>query len=138
MNLLNGQLVKILFRNGTSIEGFIDKWSDESSEYILKSIDGENIFIIQDPVNDIMIVRVKLDSPQKNNEIEPTKQISQLQKIPLQLPLDMDLRTKTLTQLRTKAIEEEKKVISEKLKDHSITQNIPVNYSLPSFIKGHK
>lgn len=107
MKLKPNEKVKIFFRNGTTTEGIICAW--EKDNYTLKSLDGKNLLIVQDPAQDIMLVKIVID--------EPPKQIISMNDI----KIDDPDKHKKLADLRAELIEEEKKAITEKLRTHTIT-----------------
>lgn len=135
MKLIANQLVKILFRNGNSVEGIVEVWEDGS--YILRSLDGKSILIIQDPVQDIMAIKVMLDSQE---EIEMPEEIARQSTIPappqpsveIAEPSNDDLRHKKLAELRIAAIAHEKMMVAEKLRSHHISNTMPVKYTFPN------
>jgi sRNA-binding regulator protein Hfq len=145
MQIEPNQEVKILFRNGTSVEGVVLVWD---KEYILKSRDGKSILIIQNPEQDIMAIKVILNTAEpktKNNyeygvkkNVKPTIETSKVvteDDDPDSLQrFAMDLRAAKLAELRIAAAEEERKAISEKLKSHNIGEVKQTNYGYPSIL----
>ena len=145
--LLPNQLVKILFRNGTSVEGIVDIWD---GDYVLRSEDGKSVLIIQNPEQDIMLVKVILneeapvaESLYEDREKRP-KPVFSIQKEENEDPEDafsdfsgldsMSLRAKKLSQLHLAAVEEERKIITARLNNHQITEVKPVNYGYPNIL----
>jgi hypothetical protein len=128
MKLEKEQRVKLLFKNGLSIEGFIDSWVE--GNYILRSLDGESLLIIQSPDEDIMAVKVMLHMQPAIKE-NPEKTASQ----PEEPPSEQELRIRKLAELRLEAAAEERRIISSKLKDHHIGDVRKVGYGLPGFLK---
>lgn len=150
MKLLPNQLVKVMFRNGASVEGIVDIWDED---YVLRSIDGKSVLLIQDPVQDIMAVKIILEDASITNEtniethgnvakVKNTSQLrdnrqQQLKEISKRLqddavPTSMELRAKKLAELRLAAIAEEKRMVAEKLSNHTIGEVKPVIYGLPT------
>lgn len=139
MKLEPGYQVKIMFRNGTSVEGIIYRW--EEDEYVLRSVDGESILYIQDPVQDIMAIKVIVSKQQEhstNTKLPLNKmqdQIEEIAKNIIKEPNDRDNKIRTLAELKIAQAEAERKIISEKLKDHHIGETRKVAYGLPGFFK---
>jgi hypothetical protein len=135
MKLIANQSIKILFRNNTSAEGIVEVWED--GDYILRSLDGKSILIIQDPVQDIMAIKVMLDDSQEI--IEMPEDIATQSTIPPPQPTieiieasNDDLRHKKLAELRIAAIAHEKMMVAEKLRSHHISTSMPVKYTFPN------
>jgi hypothetical protein len=131
------QHVKIVLKDGISIEGIVDVWS--ISEVILKSIDGQSILIIPKPNEDIMLIKIILTENKKElkSPIEAKSELEQKFKETLENnpdPYDIE-KNKTLAQLKIEMNKQEKKIISEKLKGHHASDIKPVQYSYPGFIK---
>lgn len=122
-----GEKVKIIFRNNSSIEGIIESWSkDEAS---LKSLDGKHIFVILNPYEDILLVKI---------EVQETKPMVKLpEPKPIDLPQEEseDLRIKKLAELRILQNKAERETIANKLKDHNITDTRKVKYEYPGFFQ---
>jgi len=133
MKLLPNQLVKILFRNGTSIEGIVEVWDED---YVLRSEDGKSILIIQDPSQDIMAIKVILRE-QDLKRIEP-KQNYAADDPDSSIPNPQELRAKKLAELHLLAAAQEKQDVINKLRNHNIGEIKQVKYSPPSFLKGNK
>ncbi len=129
-----GQHVRCVLSNNLIIEGIVDSWEDEKS--VLKSLDGESVSIIQNTSRDVVLVKIILKEYKKpaeriviKNELE--KKFDEEKKKPIQ----DDLRLKNLAELKVLMIEQEKKIISEKLKDHHISDIKKASYGQPKFFK---
>jgi hypothetical protein len=136
-----GQHVKCILRTGAIAEGIVDEWFNNHVQ--LKSLDGESILIITHPAEDIMLIKIILEPKNQTEEIadkiraksaleqkfEETRQGHD--------PNNADDR-KTLAQLKIELVEQERKIVSEKLKDHTATQ-IPkiTRYHYPGNMYGH-
>lgn len=131
-----GQYIKCIFRNNAIIEGIVESWSDQRS--VLKTSDEENLLIIQRTADDVMIVKIVLESqkvkPIKNKIIAKSNLEKEFSEV-YEQPSDNDLRTKRLAELKIMMAEQEKKIITEKLKDHHCSGIKSINYQYPSFIK---
>jgi len=153
MKIEKGQCIKILFRNASAAEGIVESW--ENDDYVLKSFDGKSFLIVQSPKEDIMAIKVMtvyLEDDQDLKEI-PKENLSivgdaALRKdigeiitsVALKQPVisesdEQNIRIKKLVDLRIAEAEAERKIISEKLKDHSISETRNVEYGLPQFLK---
>jgi sRNA-binding regulator protein Hfq len=144
MKLLQNQLVKILFRNGTSVEGIVEVWDPD---YVLRSGDGKSLLIIQDPKQDIMAIKVILS---EDHSKKPTD-ISEVEEVPEAVPeetpeeckeLDpIRLRAMRLAEIRREAAAADARLFKERLRSHEITESKPIQYGYPSIltkIKGNK
>jgi len=134
------QYVRIIFKNSTHAEGFVESWSGR--EAVLRSADGTSLLIIQDVAADIMAVKVYFDPPEKQSkieeEIERKQEIEQdFEEVHKEPEIDQYAKARTLLELRKLQAEQDRKIVSEKLKDHTATQtNVTVpKYELPGFFK---
>jgi hypothetical protein len=108
-----GQYVKAIFYNSIQVEGFVQEWSDKQAT--LKTDDGRSFFCISN-VQDVMAVKIMIE------EIaSPPKQLyvleQEFQEVQA-LPSKESLRIKKLAQLKKMMIEEEKKIVSNKIREH--------------------
>lgn len=118
----SGKHVKIILRNGAMAEGTVEEWY--ANEVKLKSLDGESILIITHPAEDIMLIKVFLEKESEEEENllteedadEFAEQFTEAEAT--HDPTDPDSR-KSLAQLRIEMIQQERKIIAEKLKNHS-------------------
>lgn len=135
------EYVRVIFRNSTQAEGIVQSWSEH--EAILRSLDGASLLIIQDTSSDIMAVKVYLAAPDTSTpdvldkEIEHKEEIdSDFEEVKQEVGVDEYLRAKTLLELRRLQLEQDRKIISERLKDHTPSGNqMKVQYELPRFFK---
>lgn len=125
-----GQYIKCLLSNNSLIEGYVESWT--SVQVQLKSLDGKSILIINRPDDVISVIKIALDSAKKQENL--TDLDSQFKKA-YDEPSGSDLRTKKLAELRILQAEQDKKNVSDKLKDHTIGQIKKVQYGYPGFIK---
>lgn len=122
-----GQYVKIIFRNSTHVEGFVDEWSD--TKVILKSEDGGSYLIIMNLTADALAIKVNTGSAPA--PFVPKEDLEkQFQEIYEQPSANNDLRIQSLAKLRAALNEQDKKIIAEKLVKHvpSQQQNPGVKY----------
>lgn len=148
-----GQHVKCILRNGAVAEGIVEEWYNNVVQ--LKSLDGESVLIITHPAEDIMLIKILLDMPKIDlplvDEVTDTISVetssgyrhvkeeisdleSKIQKAN-DLPSDDPTRLKTLAQLRVMKAEQEKKIISEKVRNHYPNEVRKVDYGQPGFFK---
>ena len=140
MKPTEGQYVRCLFRTGLSMEGLVEKWS--SGGATLTSVTDESTIIITHPDEDVMIIKIlppeTIPDPTQENK-KPTKETHKYTTVDAAFeaitkesadPFD-DLRNKTLAELKTKANEQEKKIIANKLKRHVPTHVRRPNYGYP-------
>lgn len=145
-----GQHVKCILRTGAMAEGIVEEWLDDVVQ--LRSLDGESVLIIPHPNDDIILIKivlsmVKIDSP-VINEINDSAdvidsrgvqiiegELNQKYQEAIALPIEDPKRVKTLAELRIMMAAQEKKIISEKVKNHHITETPKVQYGQPRFLK---
>ncbi len=121
-----GQHVKCFMRSTMVLEGTIEEWSN--SQVVLKSLDSESIMIIHHPQDDIMITKIVLD---KNPEEKPLNEAEKIKKKitdkleikeTLQQVLnpvtDEDLNKANLKRLRELVVEQDRKLIAQKRREH--------------------
>lgn len=141
-----GKHVKLLLQGNLILEGIVKDWFED--QVILTSLDKKSISIVMHPEEDIRVIKVILesednlteDSSSENSEPIPDKKEinTELEKKFNEVynsPSENDLRVKTLTELKSQLIEQEKAIISEKLKNHEINEVRTVKYELPRFLK---
>jgi hypothetical protein len=114
MNPVKDDHVVVAFRNGTSTEGIVQSWSDSKSVLLSKK-DNSNIIILHTS-EDVMLIKIitKVDLKKEiitkniiENKIEETIE-----------ELSSEKRLEKLIELRTELIEQDKKIITQKLKEH--------------------
>ena len=138
-----GQHVKCVLRTGAMAEGIVEEWFNNVVQ--LRSLDGESVLIIPHPNEDIMLIKIILDSPKTQAEEIKEKIIKKSSKNNTELeerlleaykqPSDDNLRIKKMAELKVLMVEQEKKIIAEKLKDHRIGDTRKVEYGQPEFYK---
>ena len=137
MKPIKGQSVKCFLQSSIILEGIVEEWSDE--QVILKSIGEKNLIIIHRPNVDIMVTTVLLVPSEPVKELpEIKKQILNKLKETLESSED-DVKDKNLKQLRKLVIEQEKKIISDKQKEHTSSSQAGTSYTDQSklFLKGN-
>jgi hypothetical protein len=141
-----GQHVKCLLRTGVLAEGIVEDWGERTVQ--LRSLDEENILIITHPNDDIMLIKVVLNTHQSAAEkvAEKIRRAGPERPVPesadlkqkfqevYDSPSDDDLRLKELADLKIMLIEQEKKIIADKLKSHHIGPVNKAKYGYPGFL----
>jgi hypothetical protein len=131
-----GQHIKCILRNSTVVEGIVIEWG---AILQLQSLDGESLLIVHHPEEDIVLTKVVLTSDdveqEESEKIESPDFQQQFQRAVAQ-ENEIDLRTKSLVELRQLQAKQTKKIIARKLKDHSLGQVQKVTYGQPGFLKG--
>jgi hypothetical protein len=128
MNPQKGQQVRCVLRNNLIIDGVVESWTDNKS--VLRAKDGSSVSVIQHTDQDVVIVKILLkESSQGTHELE-----NQFEK-ELEKPSDDNLRLKNLADLKCMMIEQEKKIIANKLREHHIGEVKKVTYGQPGFLK---
>lgn len=127
-----GDYVKVFFKNGINAEGFVEHWTDFNS--VLRS-DNDDILIIQNVKEDVMLIKVfpNKSSKDKNKNIYLQEINQKIEDIKTE-PID-NLKLKDLSDLRKMQAIQEKKIISEKLKSHHLSEIKEVKYDVPRFFK---
>lgn len=124
-----GQYVKIVFRNSTQAEGTVEFWSDKES--ILVSTDKLSKFIIFNTQDDVMAVKICYEAPVVEVKKRFEETVEEFKRVYAEPSTD-ELRNHNLAHLKTLMNEQEKKIISDKVKSHTITNSRPTQYGLPS------
>lgn len=143
---VKNQYVKVIFKNSIQAEGYVETWSE--NQVILRADEGLSLLIIQDPQADIMLVKVFPEPEEQTNVPEPQPVITEevkrkedidqdFEEVKREAEIDQYLKAKTLLELRKLQMEQDRKIISEKLRDHtpSPSQVKVPKYELPGFFK---
>lgn len=141
-----GKHVKLLLQGNLILEGIVKDWFED--QVILTSLDKKSISIVMHPEEDIRVIKVILepeDISTQSSSSEDSEPIPDKKEIKTQLekkfdevynsPSEDNLRIKTLSELKSQLVEQEKAIISEKLKNHEIGEVRTVKYELPRFLK---
>lgn len=119
----NDKHVRVVFRNGTIIEGIVKEWVSNYVE--LRSLSDESIMIIAHPEEDIMLIKVLPDKPVK----EPKSAVEEMaDKIrakaaeivenPPQTEEQAELQQKSIAELKRMVTEQDRKMIRKRIRDH--------------------
>lgn len=122
-----GQYIKCILKNNLVVEGIVDSWSKDAA---ILATDGSSLSIIPNVTENVILVKiifktsqqVKSDLEQKFHEVH-------------QSPSDDDLRNQKMADLKILMIEQDKKIVSEKLKDHNITDIKRATYDQLGILK---
>lgn len=149
MLLLRNQHVKIIFKNGITIEGIVLQWDPKSEEYkyVLKALDDNSLFIINGQ-EDIMIIKVVDNSRQEISEEDAQEELQkeeelqsnfeeikeQVDEVYEQPRHDLN-DIQNLANLRKKLAESERQLIANKLRQHHIKNPQGVKYEHGFFKK---
>lgn len=147
-----GQQVKVIFRNGTVVEGIVNVWENNTVE--LKSLDDKSVLIISHPAEDIMMIKVSLEPEEppfkmvdKGTHMEtPDGRFQIAKKIDINDAwrdavnetdhLDPE-QIKTLAELRMELNKREKEIIALKLREHRPSRSPQIGpYHYPSAVAG--
>jgi hypothetical protein len=141
-----GKHVKLLLQNNLMMEGIVQEWSNK--KVALLALDGKSTSIIAHPRYDIRVIKLiheekSLQEPKdqitekpvssdlEDSKSELDKKFNQVK----QSPSDNQLRIKTLAELKSELIEQEKIMIASRLKEHNIGEVKTVRYEQPRFFK---
>jgi len=127
MNLIQkGQHVKCVLKNNLLLDGIVESWSDTIS--VIKSMDGLHSNIILNTLRDVIVVKIIHKHPaQFKTELE--QQFTET----VLAPSDDELRLKKMAELKSLLVEQEKKIITDKLRSHHVSEVKKVNYEFPRF-----
>jgi hypothetical protein len=131
--------VKLLLSGNIIVEGVVKSWNANSVHLI--SLDGSSTSIITHPNEDIRVIKVFEDKVEdvelpKNTTSKAT--VSSLQnkfEETYKQPTSDNLRLKKLVDLKKDLIQQEKEIIANKLKEHTVEEVRKVKYEQPGFFK---
>ena len=126
-----GQHVKCLLKTGVLAEGKVEIWNE--NEVQLLSLDEKSILIITHPTEDIMLIKLLLNKQSKiiDNIVIDNSIITEKENH----SNNNDDRLKNLVALRKELVEQERRIISDKLKTHEASGAMKVKYEQPKFCK---
>jgi hypothetical protein len=128
MNPQKGQQIKCVLRNNLIIDGIVESWTDNKS--VLRAKDGSSVSVIQHTDQDVVIVKILLkELTQMKQDLED--QFEQ----ELEKPSEDELRLKNLADLKSMMIEQEKKIVANKLREHHVEGVKKVTYGQPGFLQ---
>jgi sRNA-binding regulator protein Hfq len=129
-----GQYIKVFFRNGMQAEGIVQSWSEMKS--VLLIADGKDLCLILKTEEDVILVQMINDiSKTKVGLREHMNELEEQFQETYKMPSADELRIKKLSDLKQMMIEQEKKIIKDKMVDHNIPIGQGTTYGLPSIFK---
>jgi hypothetical protein len=130
-----GQHVQCLLHGGGMVEGIVESWSE--TETVLRGLDRHSILIIHQTHETIALTKILFPKP----EVSKSTIKEQLERA--QHPTgDPAIDAANVQQLRQMVIEQEKKIVADKIKEHhlpgiSSSKRYEDRYEFPqSFRKG--
>lgn len=151
MTPTTGQHVRVLFRNGLSMDGIVEEWCGNYAQ--LKSTTDESTIIITNPTEDIMVIKILAEEVPEETSEESEEKEPEVISIPLAPSRSSaevfrdppsfsephsayDLaRNKSLAELKIMANEQERQIIANKLKNHYPSQTKRPQYGYLGFFK---
>lgn len=130
-----GQYIKVVFKNGTQLEGLVESWTDKQS--VLKSIDDTSLMIIFNTLEDILAVKIILnfsspaEAPKRRTALET--EFEEVRKS----PSTDDLRILKLAELRKRLNKEEQEIIKQRFNEHQPSQVGNTSYGIPNLNTKH-
>lgn len=126
-----GMHVKCILRTGAIAEGIVENWYQ--NEVHLTSLDGESLLVITHPDEDIMLIKIILKSSTQLPEptLVPKMKLQDEFQIVYEQPSNSDLRIKKMAELKIMMAEQEKRILTEKMKDHHVGEIRKVTYGYP-------
>jgi hypothetical protein len=136
-----GKHVKLLLQNNLMMEGIVQEWSNKKVS--LLALDGKSTSIIAHPRYDIRVIKLiheasvseKPKNELINNTENPKSELNKKFEQVKQSSSDSELRLKTLAELKSELIEQEKIMIASRLKEHTIGEVKTVKYEQPRLFK---
>lgn len=133
----NKSHVKILLRNNATVEGIVQEWSNFIK---LQSLDEQSYMIIPRPEDDIILIKVFLENPSEEKEkIKTTSEEikteleQQFQQV-VEQPSDDPTRHKSLAELKVLLVNQDRQIITDKLRSHHLGETKKVEYGYPGFL----
>jgi hypothetical protein len=144
MKIQEDQFIKVILKNNILLEGFVEEFSEK--EICLRSSDGKSLFLILD-TSQVILIKIILE-PEKDiasHRIEGVEEKPRTTKQPAEQKIEIEkefhktyeqpsgdeLRTKKLAELKIMLAEQEKKIISEKMRSHDIGEVTQSVYADP-------
>ncbi len=128
-----GQHVKCVLTNSSVVEGTVTEFCDDYLK--LKSLDDNDLFIINNPRQNIVVTKISLNKEVKSKLIHDKKELEKRFQEIHNKPSDDKLRNTNLAKLKMMLIEQERKIVSEAVKNHNIGEVKQTKYVSPDFFK---
>jgi hypothetical protein len=129
------QHVKCIFQNSTIIEGIVQSWDKDKA--VLLSLADDSLMVIWHPEDDLMLVKIM---PQKNEKetapVAPSNRAILAKLEEVKQTDDPQLQSKSLQDLRGMVVDQEKKIIANKIVEHYQSgAGKKVKYGYPGFFQ---
>ena len=136
--IVPGSLVKVFFKGGLSAQGTVVERSETT--LILKAESCEDLLLINNPKEDLLMIRIFVEKPEEPQEKQIIVQSTASNRSEFQPEQNLDIKSRTvkLVDLKLKQAEQERKITSEKLKSFEPNPNTkPIKYGQPKFVEQH-
>ncbi len=132
-----GSVIKIFFKGGLSAQGTVVEWSDSS--LLLKAENCEDLLLINNPKEDLLMIRVFLAKQEKQEEMQNVPEQTKTNRSEFQPEQNLDIKSRTvkLVDLKLKQAEQERKITSQKLKSFEPNPDKLIKYGQPKFVEQH-
>jgi len=133
-----GSLIKVFFKGGLSAQGTVVERSETA--LLLKAESCEDLLLINNPKEDLLMIRVFVEKPEEPREKQIVEQCADYNRTEFQPEQNLDIKSRTvkLVDLKLKQAEQERKITSEKLKSFEPNPNAkPIKYGQPKFVEQH-
>lgn len=134
MILSKGKHVRCYLKIGTVVEGIIEEWSEQQA--LLKSLNKQSLFLIARPNEDIVLTEIIFPEREASDTQVAIKEKLQEIREPTE---GAEINKSDVQQLKKLLVEQEKKIIFDKVKEHSISEaknrKYEDKYELPGFFK---
>lgn len=129
-----GQHVRCFLKIGTMVEGIVEVWLDQ--QVVLKSLNERSVFLLSHPDEDIVLTEIVLPEREVLEiQVAIKEKLEEIQK-PIE---DTEINSSNIQQLKKMLAEQGKKMISDRIREHSISeakhQKYEDKYELPGFFK---
>jgi hypothetical protein len=128
-HIAKGTQIIAVMNNAIQIAGVVEVWSEQESILMLK--DGSK-WIIHNTAKDVMLTKLVVMEPSLKETQNERHALQEEFEEACQAASD-DLRVKKLAELKILLNNQEKQIISQKLREHEITEVKPVQYEQPRF-----
>ena len=135
------QKVKVVFKNGTLIEGVVLEWDDKIGKIYTNTGSVIEIYNIPENVLFVKVLNPMLDrDPELEEYIEGHTCENETHEMETVEPeevheQDPRLRAASLADLRVKKNKQLREIVAERLRSRNIQSNIQVGYESPDFTK---
>jgi sRNA-binding regulator protein Hfq len=127
-----GDEVKIFFKNSLQVEGRVKLW--KKKKIILSSENDDHIMVVNDTKN-ILMYKISKVKEKEIKEVESAQEEATLIEENFKSDFNPNPNIYTLAHLHKLKLDEEKKAIAQKIKQHQISEIKQVEYGLPGFFK---